>query len=289
MKRVNYSLHYLLLLFIIGSIVSCKKEKQDVLKETEPAPSEQRIVPPAADLSAPGGGPLSNSGYNTFYGPVVQMGNGHLRSWINITRDDNIPLAIGIEFTGPSLNNLPTDPLNFAANTFVLKLHQKAKDVTPYDHIMVNWEPTGHEPPGIYDVPHFDMHFYKISVAERLAITGVPGLAPPAGYLPAAYVIQAATVPQMGTHWIDPSSPELPPTLSPFTYTFIYGSNNGKTIFNEPMITRAFMLSGASVSKAFPQPLLFTPNNTYYPTVYKIWKNTENDRHYVALTDFVWR
>ena len=289
MKRVNYYLHYFLLLVIIGSIASCKKEKQDLSKETESSSSAQVIMPAAGNLSAPAGGLLSNTGYNTFYGPVVQMGNGHLRSWINITRDDNIPLAIGIEFTAASLNNLPTDPLNFAANTFVLKLHQKAKDVTPYQHIMVNWEPNGHEPPGIYNVPHFDMHFYKISVADRLAITGVPGVLPPAGYLPASYVIQAATVPQMGTHWLDPSSPELPPTLAPFTYTFIYGSSNGKTIFNEPMITRAFMLGGLSVSTAFPQPLLFSPNNTNYPTVYKIWKSAENGRYYVALTDFIWR
>ncbi len=289
MKRVNYYLRYFLLVILVSSVASCKKQHQEVCTDAPFPVVEKLIVPPTGNLSAASGGPMSNSGYNTFYGPVVQMGNGHLRSWINITRDDNIPLAIGIEFTAGSLNNLPTDPSNFAANTFILKLHQKAFDVTPYQHIMVNWEPAGHEPPGIYNVPHFDMHFYKISVAERLAITGVPGLAPPAGFLPAAYVIQAATVPQMGTHWIDPSSPELPPTLVPFTYTFIYGSTNGKTIFNEPMITRAFMLGGTSVSKAFPQPLNFLPNNTNYPTVYKIWKSAENGRHYVALTDFVWR
>src|SRR5436190_24087480 len=35
----------------------------------------------------------SESKYNTFYGPVVQMGNGHARSWINVS-DDNKALAL---------------------------------------------------------------------------------------------------------------------------------------------------------------------------------------------------
>ena len=180
-------------------------------------------------------------------------------------------------------------PMNFPANTFILMLHHKAKETTPFDHITINWEPTGHEPNGIYNVPHFDMHFYKISVAAQMAITGIPGAPPPAGYLPASYVIPAATVPQMGSHWLDPSSPELPPTFAPFTHTFIYGSDNGKVIFLEPMITRAFLLGGTTVIKAIPQPIHFAPANTSYPQKYKIWKTWGDGRNYVALTDFVWR
>ena len=290
MKRVNYYLRILMLFFIITAIASCKKEKQDELLGNEiSSASEKLIVPTSANRQDDGEDDEDEDDYKTFYGPVVQMGNGHIRSWINISRNNNKPLAIGIELTAASLYNLPTDPLNFAANTFVLKLHQKAKDVTPYNHITVNWEPNGHEPPGIYSVPHFDMHFYKISLAAQMAITGIPTALPPAGYLPASYVIQGATVPQMGTHWLDPSSPELPPTLAPFTHTFIYGSNNGNIHFNEPMITRAFILGGTEVNKAFPQPIHFSPINTNYPTVYKIWKSSENGRHYVALSNFVWR
>lgn len=280
-----------MLIFLFSTFAACQKEKQkDVVSDDATlSVAEKVLVPQVMTIS----GSLAARGNardcNTFYGPEVQIGKGHLRSWINITRGDNIPLALGIEFTKKSFQNLPTDPLNFAASTFVLKLHQKAKALTPFDHITVNWEPVGHEPPGIYDVPHFDIHFYKITVAQQMAITAVPGAIPSAGYLPASYVIQGATVPQMGTHWLDPASPELPPTLSPFTYTFIYGSNNGHVHFLEPMITRAFLLSGSFVSKPFPQPIHFSPTGTNYPTVYNIWKNSENDKHYVALTNFVWR
>lgn len=289
MKKVSL-IRSFLLFATVSAMVSCKKEnlKQDLPNEDTFSVSAKLVIPESVNMFASAAGNSSNRDYNTFYGPAVQLGNGHLRSWVNITRTDNTPLALGIEFTAKALQNLPTDHANFAANTFVLPLHQKAKAATPFDHITINWEPEGHEPPGIYDVPHFDMHFYKITVAEQMAITGVPGPAPAAGYLPASYVIRAATVPQMGTHWLDPSSPELSPPFN-FTHTFIYGSNNGNVHFWEPMITRAFLLSGTTVSKSIAQPLLFSPSNTNYPTEYKIWKSNENNRHYVALTDFVLR
>jgi hypothetical protein len=288
MKKLSF-LSSVMLLAAVLFLTSCQKENKEIVQDANSTDAEKIIVPAMANSP----GIITNhrndeDDYNTFYGPVVQMGNGHARSWVNITRSGHKPKALGIELTAGALQNLPTDPLNFAANTFVLTLHQKARAVTPFDHITLNWEPTGHEPPGIYDVPHFDMHFYKISVAAQMAITGIPGPPPPPGYLPASYVIQAATVPQMGTHWIDPSSPELSPPFI-FTHTFIYGSNNGAVHFLEPMITRAFLLAGTAVTKPFPQPTLFSPANTNYPTVYKIWKNNENGKRYVALTDFIFR
>lgn len=270
---------------------ACNKEQvapndnsKEVLTETG-----KIVIPEMITFASRVGTKAVAEDYNTFYGPAVQMGNGHLRTWVNITRSSDKPVAIGIEFTGKSMDNLPQDHLNHMANTFVLPLHQKAKALTAFDHVTVNWEPMGHEPLGIYNVPHFDMHFYKISVEQQMMITGVPGPAPAAGYLPAAYVIQGATVPQMGTHWLNPASPELPPTFQPFTHTFIFGSNDRHVHFYEPMITRAFILSGASVSKAFPTPTKYSPQNKYYPATYKIWKNSNNGRYYTALTDFAWQ
>lgn len=291
MKRVIRLRGLLLIVIVSAAITACQKQiqKDAVSNDETLSVSEKVIVPESEFPTASSSANSAARDYNTFYGPAIQMGNGHIRSWINITREDNTPLAMGIELTGNSFQGLPDDPENFAANTFVLPLHQKAKAVTPFDHLVVNWEPHGHEPPGIYDVPHFDFHFYKITLEQQMAITPFPTAAPPAGYLPASYVIQGATVPQMGTHWLDPSSPELPPTLAPFTHTFIYGSNNGQVIFMEPMITRAFLLGGTIVNKSIPQPIHFSPVNTNYPTSYNIWKNVDNGRSYVGLSGFVWR
>lgn len=286
--------HLKLVIFFVVAIAattSCSKEIQEIPleNETSSAAAQEIILPEETGALAGRENSVFKLASNTFYGPSVQMGKKHIRSWINIAKSNNKPVAIGIEFVEGSLEHLPTDPMNFAANTFILQLPKKAKASTPFDHITINWEPTGHEPNGIYTVPHFDMHFYKISVPAQMAITGIPGAPPPAGFLPASYVIPGATVPQMGSHWLDPSSPELPPTLAPFTHTFIYGSNNGKVIFLEPMITRAFLLAGTTVTKAIPQPIHFAPANTYYPKKYKIWKTWSDGRNYVALTDFAWR
>lgn len=284
MQKVK-RLRYLLMSAILLSMVACQKEQQKQLSPKDEILSvSEKVTLPETGIA----GSKNVSDYNTFYGPQVQMGDGHVRSWINITRKDDIPLAIGIEFTSKAFDGLSTDPLNFAASTFILRLHQKAEAITPFDHITINWGPNGHEPAGIYTVPHFDLHFYKISVAEQLAITGVPTAVPPPGYLPPSYVIKGATVPQMGTHWLDPRSSELSPPFA-FTHTFIYGSNNGNVHFLEPMITRAFLTGGMSFSTPFPQPTRFSPSGTYYPTWYRIWKDAENGRSYVALTDFVWR
>lgn len=279
MQKVN-RLHYLLMLFLITVLAACQKENQDqVLQKEELSVSENVLVPNTNNLSA---FKKKTGDYKTFYGPEVKMGNGHIRSWINITKQDNIPLAVGIEFTAKSFENLPPASANVADDRFDLRLHHKAMDVTPFDHITVNWEPEGHPP--FYFQPHFDMHFYKITIAEQNAITGVPTAAPPPGYLPASYVIRGATVPQMGTHWVDPSSPEFPPTSAPFTHTFIYGSNLGHVHFLEPMITRAFLQSGSFFSMHFPQPLHFSPSGTNYPKEYVIWK--DGGKSYVALDDF---
>ena len=276
----------LLLGCAVVSFMACKKQiiDQQSVSKDETLSETAKITVPSDESSFA----RNDDDYNTFYGPVFQMGNGHIRSWINIRRSDDKPLAIGLEMTDNSLSGLSTDPNDFEGNTFMLPLHQKAKTVTPFDHLMVNWNPNGHEPPHIYDLPHFDIHFYKIPVEEQMMITGAPTAPPPAGYLPASYVIQGGIVPQMGTHWLDPASPELPPTLATFTHTFIYGSNNGAVVFVEPMITRAYFASGASVTKAYPQPIHFAPSSNY-PTVYKIWKDESNNRHYTALTNFVAR
>lgn len=286
-QLLRFQLAFMLAVSLV-SLPSCKKEIEVDDADDTMGITEKIIMPaPALTVASPGNSSPQN--YNTFYGPQTQMGNGHARSWINITREGNLPLAIGIEFSQGAMNNLPTDPHDFVANRFILTLHQKARELTPFDHITLNWEPNGHEPNGIYNVPHFDMHFYKISVAAQMAITGAPTAPPAAGYLPVQYVIQAATVPQMGTHWLNPASPELPPSLAPFTHTMIYGSNAGQVIFIEPMITRAFLLGGLWESRVIPQPINFAPANTYYPQRYSIWKNDDNSRNYVALTNFAWR
>jgi hypothetical protein len=231
--------------------------------------------------------------YNTFYGPVVQMGEGHARSWANISHD-NEALAIGIEMTEGALQQDEVSQVEEAhSSEFVLPLHQKAKALLPIDHIVINWNAGGHPPPGIYTVPHFDFHFYKMSLEERLAIpsytTDATGFTinPPAGYIPGGYIKAPGGEAKMGAHWMDVTSPEF--HGQPFTHTFVYGSYNGKVSFIEPMISLSTLQGGTTIHKVIRQPQYFVPLNKYYPTRYNIWKDPTNNRRYVGLDEMVWR
>jgi hypothetical protein len=187
------------------------------------------------------------------------------------------------------LYGLPQDPKDFAAATFVLPLHQKARDITPIDHIVINWNVHGHEPEHVFDVPHFDFHFYMITLADQLAIppyevapAGFENLPPHANW-PDLYFPTAGGVPQMGKHWIDGAF------APPFSKTFIYGSYNGRFTFLEPMITRDYLLQGTTSSTAYRQLHVFDPANKYYPKQYNIYKNTATSKHYITLSNFAWR
>nr|WP_294902504.1 DUF5602 domain-containing protein [uncultured Lacibacter sp.] len=289
---------FVLVFFITVGLLSCKKTVDDSSTGKKDAPfpeNDQSLIflPGSAGFRVANIAARNDDKYNTFYGAQVQIGNGHMRSWINITHA-GVPLAIGIEMTGGAFDNLPTDPNDHTGATYHLKLHQKAHAVTPFDHIMINWNVQGHEPPPIYGLPHFDMHFYKVGMDAVMNMTDPAkfNLLPPAGYIPTAYLF-AGGVPMMGSHWVDLMSPELLPPNDPnyaaFTHTMIYGSYDGDVVFVEPMITRAFLLSGVTLQKWYRQPDHFDPANTYYPQRYNIWKNEKNGRHYVALDEMMMR
>ncbi len=279
--------------FII-TFISCKKTD---FKSSTPAiesfavnDNATIVVPASPGIESRQSNPSEK--YNTFYGPQVQMGNGHVRTWVNITHDGK-PLAIGVEMTDGALTNLPQDPNDHAAATWPLTLHQKAKAVTPFDHVVIDWNVHGHPPVGIYSFPHFDFHFYKISLAAQMAIPPYEidsagfNMPIPEGYMPPIYVRIPGGVPQMGAHWFDPTSPEW--HGMGFTSTFIYGTYDGHVTFEEPMITLATLQSGNMIQKPIPQPQYYDPTHTYYPTMYSIWQNPSNGRHYVSLNNMVWR
>ena len=186
-------------------------------------------------------------------------------------------------------------------NSYILEL--PARHGTPYQFVELDWNPKGHGGP--YVAPHFDFHFYRISLAERNAIDpSDPSYAERAANLPATEEMPAgyaahhtlmgitpaqAVVPKMGLHWIDLSSPELPPRNQPFTATFIVGSWDGRVIFDEPMITRAFILSQRDVPGAsdsiipVPSSQRYTPAG-FYMTGYRASWDPAAKEFRIALT-----
>lgn len=260
------------LFYGISAAVLLSACQKDLSSEKEHQPS------PTSKVSTD----LQSQRYNTFYGHQVPLGNGKVRTFFTVSHT-GVPTEIGIEMTEGALQGLPGEMIQLS-----FPFHQKATDATPFVHVLLDWNPHGHEP-FFYELPHFDFHFYLIGEAERLAIAASSPLMeelPPTAYWPQGFVPTPGGVPQMGKHWVNPAAPEIGGGQT-FTHTMIYGSYAGELIFVEPMITRAFLLSGQPISIPYGQPAQFMVTGTYYPTTYNVYR--ENGKYHISLTNFVWR
>lgn len=227
----------------------------------------------------------------TAYGRSVKIGNGTVRTYVTIT--NGIP-EVGVAMTEAALEGLP-DAQGMGGvhahghTTFETVLDLPASNPTPFRHVLVNWNPGGHEPPGIYDTPHFDFHFYTIGSAEREAIDPADPeyqakaeRKPDAEWIPARYVMPAPLAfARMGVHWVDTTSAEL--RGQPFTRTFIYGSWDGKVIFGEPMVTKAFLETKPQFSATLPAPPRGRADG-FYPEGYSVRWDEASREFRIALT-----
>lgn len=219
------------------------------------------------------------------WGPETPMGQGAVQAYVEASSTGE-PLAIGIGFSRAALEGLPEHTSEFGVSL------PSIISLPPYNHIVINWEPHGHEPEGIYNLPHFDFHFYLISPEARMKITcqgddAAVCIAPPApGKVPPFYVPTPAGVPYMGWHWVDPRSPEYNGQV--FTATFIYGFYGGEMNFLEPMITRDFLLNTTHFETEIPTPEI-VPKRGYYPDRYAAHFESCHQRHLVTLKNLTLR
>lgn len=216
----------------------------------------------------------NNNQTGVFSSEEISLFEGKTKTWIKIS--NGVPEQLAISMDDALMNSLPmTSTEHDDENHIVIPLHTQAGS-TAFDHVLLDWNPIGHEPEGVYNVPHFDFHFYMTTVEEQMSIPfyeedslkfkNYPG----ASFMPANYVPIPGGVPMMGTHWFDVTTPEM--NGAPFTQTFLMGSYDGKVTFYEPMITLDFLKTNAQFERAIPQPAGFQ-KNAYYPTKMKISKH----------------
>jgi hypothetical protein len=220
----------------------------------------------------------------TTSGSAQSLGSGTASTFVT-TDPSGAPTAIGFRLSQSALSNLP------ATDTEIdLPLPPAASD-TAFKDLAIDWNPHGHPPPGIYDVPHFDFHFYMVDAATRATISPNDPSAlasPPPDQIPTGYVpLAPQVVPDMGVHWIDPASAEFHGT--PFTATFIYGFYDAKMTFIEPMVTLAFLQTNSSFSKPIALPQTYPYAGKYYPTSYSVSYDASTASYTVALTGLVKR
>ena len=232
---------------------------------------------------------------NVFKGPEVQYGHGKARSWISIN-EDGFPVEIGVELTAKVFSDLTLLKEGHELTT-VLPLHIKAKEVTPFEHLGLNYQPEGHGP--VFWTEHIDFHFYTINNEERFAIPNYDpnnqsivdafNYFPDMTKMPSDYFKfpgQGGVYGKMGKHWVPQ---DWQTGYDPFTHVMILGSYAQKNNFIEPMVTIDYLLSGDEFSGYYSQPETFEESGNNYPTKYNIFHDDKTGNIYITLSDFVTR
>jgi hypothetical protein len=255
-------------------------------------------------------------GLNRIYGAPVAIGNGHARTYITSDQKNNgAPTEIGVAFDEAAMEGLPMDMASHGAGN---DLPLPAQNPTSYKLVELNWNPMGHEPATVYDQPHFDFHFYTITAAERNTIDpvalGGAAFQTKASNLPIdaerfAFFVPVAppgepvtAVPYMGVHWADLRAPELqgafghPENAKLFTTTILHGSWDGRFIFDEPMVTRAYIMSRktatAPAARDSVMPMSAAqkyPTAAYRPDAYRVVYDAQTKEYRIALTALTYR
>jgi hypothetical protein len=249
----------------------------------------------------------------------ARLGNGSATSYAEID-PQGTPKAIGVIFSADALDGLPTQPDNHRCHARTkdgaidasTKCQPSVEHVLPlpdavarrgdiaFKWVLLNWNPHGHIPPGVYDVPHFDVHFMMAPIAEIFAIEPGPcgpefvrcdqfrigKKALPSNYVHADYRDVDAVVPAMGNHLIDLTGPEF--NKQPFTRSWIYGVYDGKVIFYEEMVTRAHLLNKPNTCVPVKTPKAVATRG-YYPTVSCIRHDVASGEYTVSMERFVLR
>lgn len=267
---------------------------------TDPTTTAPRLVPGDDPQTGSAGSP----GVHRQYGTPVKVGDGRARAYVTLDQKADTPVEFGVALDADAMQNLPA-PMAMPpgmehgdSHMYLLPLPSKAP--APYQLVELDWNPQGHGAP--YTQPHFDFHFYTISQAERDAIDpSDPQYATKAAAFPAAAYIRPnfifpgdvlgqtpaqMAVPHMGVHWLDMTAPELRGV--PFTTTYITGTWNGKTIFQEPMITREFIMATSDATIPVPQAQRASPAG-YYPGAYRITYDAQAKEYRIALSNLSWQ
>src|SRR5574338_327063 len=133
---------------LLGLLIGCGADSSSIAPPTSPALDRAGYDVPGAHRQ---------------YGVPTKVGDGMARTYVVLDeKNGRAPLELGIALDDRALSGLPTEPGEFS---FTLPLPTHAPE--PYRFAELDWNPQGHEPEGVYSVPHFDFHFYTVSVAER--------------------------------------------------------------------------------------------------------------------------
>ena len=246
--------------------------------------------------STPTAGSGTPSNY-TVFGPSQPLGNGTVKTYVTLDGAGQ-PTEVGLRLSATAMDGLPQD--TGPAQMVMLAFPDQAAR-TAFNHVMLNWNPQGHEPPELFGKPHFDFHFDMVDMATMQAINpDDPKYAaeaehlPEAKYVPQGYVVPpgpppaAQAVPGMGVHMVDSTDSTLVPGKYDFQKIVISGAWDGRYTFIEPMITREWLLTQPNSQESLKQPQAYQ-KAAYYPTTYDVHVDQQTKDYVIALTGLTMR
>ena len=228
------------------------------------------------------GGSGTSSGNQTVAG-ASQLVSGATVSTYAQLDSNNTVLAAGALVPLTVLTNPPAAPGTGNAGAIVtLAFPAQVQQSTYLNHFEMHWEPSGH-PPAVFQVPHFDLHFYNQTVAQVAAVAPPDPTPPASDHVPAGYTYPgpAQTVPQMGVHAIDPTQLQ-----NGFTDVMIAGFYGGRMTFVEPMATQALLAQKKDFTLVVPRPAVLGLA-TRYPTKFTATYDAGSDAYTFEFSDFV--
>lgn len=253
-------------------------------------------------------------------GQSRMIGDSRVYSYAEFDAEGN-PAAVGVAYAAGALDGLPPTPSDHhhcvdrdrdgsidrdsecaPTHEAVIPLPDAVatRDDMPFKWVLFNWNPLGHIPPGIYDVPHFDLHFYIESITNTFAIKdGMCGpdfvdcgqfeIAKrplPANYMPPDYQDLDAVAPAMGNHLVDLTGPEF--NGETWTRSFIFGIYDAEITFYEEMVSLEYLRGQPDACSPIKSPPAVAVAG-YYPTQSCIRYDAERNEHSVSMEGFEYR
>ncbi|MEX2402052.1 MAG: hypothetical protein WD423_14860, partial [Rhodothermales bacterium] len=208
-------------------------------------------------------------------GGIVEIGIGTVETYADTDADGALS-AVGVVFSDGAFDELPDEITDghrcFDSNgdgeidphaecsawherVLPLPSEISRRDDVPFKWVLLNWNNHGHIPPGVWDVPHFDVHFYIESIEKIFSLQRgdcgpeflrcdqfeIATRPVPEPYMHADYVDVGAAAPAMGNHLVDTTAAEF--HGEPFTRSWIYGAYDGEVIFYEEMLALNYLRS----------------------------------------------
>ncbi len=252
-----------------------------------------------------------------YLGAEVSLGNGTVTTYAEFHTGD-VPRAIGIAFSSEAFDNLPAEPSDMNrchdangdgvmdAESECSPWHERViplpsaasrRSDIPFKWVLLNWNGYGHIPPGVYDPPHFDVHFYIAPIEDIFALErGECGLEalrcdqfelasrkPPDEYMHSDFIDVGAAAPAMGNHLVDTTGVEF--RGAPFTRAWVYGTYDAEVIFYEEMVSLAYLQSRPDACAPIKTPGGVAITG-YYPTVSCVRFDPATEEYRVSIEQF---